>query len=469
MSGRWTWPKVAGCLVLAVVLAFAALTAVVMGLHELAAGEEGDTRSAWSESSPLGDLDAPPPERPPNGAALRLEENAALVGLVLAPRGSDRAARLAAGAPGAPVLAALHAELLRQLGDAPPAIAPDVAAWLDQRGPALDALSAEALALDVPRWESPAGRTIARVPEPLARADRLVREAGRLAELGEAGLGESDEHLTRPGVPRLDRIALLDEALVLLALRKAREGDGQAALRALSAAARIEEGLAADADPIGLGVLANLARTRLAAVRAVGLPVDAAPLLGPALEPRVRPALMAESAAWARAIASTPPIPAPRDGFVKHVRGAIFGSIARAQQARTLRNLRRIVEAAEGPQPSDAQLDALLRDATSASPAWDGVQADYLEGLVLTWRRARRADMDAELTRRFLRARQALVATGDPRAACQIAVGLAADRSAAAFACKADERGRLAIVVADAPASVGEPDFDPPPRALIAP
>src|SRR5204863_485512 len=93
-----------------------------------------------------------------------------------------------------------------------------------------------------------------------------------------------------------------DRAAPVAALVEGRGGDLPRALRLVTACIRVEEGLVADADLLTLGVLTNLARLRLAALRDLAPPLDATPLVGPDLEARYRDAVLVEAAECARGL-----------------------------------------------------------------------------------------------------------------------------------------------------------------------
>lgn len=451
--GGARWSRLAWGAVLAVI----ALVGLVAAGRRWAAGVESSARRAWDATLPVASLALPRPVTDANATALQLEENAARIGIALAPRASRRFHPVIAigGA-----LDTLHADLVAQLGvDPPPSVAPALAAWLEMRGPALDALAVDLVASAPPRWESPRGRVIVRSPAPLQRCDRLVLEAARLASIPEgAALSAADAHLARPGTPRLDGVALLEESLLLVALNEGRAGDGQFALRALAAAARLEEGLCEEGDILTLGVVSNLGRLRLAVLRDLALPVAPEPLLGPALEPRFRQALVGEAGEWARELGD-PPL---RSGLVARLVHVVLEPAARAAGARTLENLHRIATALDGTRLPDADLARLASDVAASAPAWDGIQGDYLGEIVGVWSRLRRADVEAEMTRRFLRARQLLSLTGDEMTSCQQAAAGRGERAPDAFRCASDDMGRLALVATGAGPGIGRPaPFEP--------
>ena len=446
------------------------LLLLVGGSRWLAASLEVAARDAWQQTLPMEALARPVDPRAANGAALALERAAAPLGFSLAPLASARAAPAAVEETAA-ALTTLHADLTGLLaGDPKALLAPALAAWLEKTRGALDALAVDLAGGESPRWESPTGRSVTRSPPPLERCDRLVLEAARLAALPPGKvLGEVDEHLTRPGSPRLDGVVLLEEALLLSALVDGRRGDVQRALRLVGACVRLEEGIATDASVVTLGVLANLARIRLAILRDLAPPVEdsiARQLIGPPLQARFRDAVIAEASSLARAPTE---VERPR-GAASRAMEWVFSGQSSARRASTLRHLQLIAQAAGPVTLTDADLSTLAATVSATAPPWDSIQAGYLFEIVGTWSRLRRVEVDAEFTRRLLAARVLMLGSGDVGAACRAIAEPASMSPPATFDCKADSAGHLMLILTSSSPGIGRPSaFEPPPSAPLMP
>ena len=354
---------------------------------------EHDAHRAWSGVTP-------PPALPAdaNASALALEDGARALGLELAPRGSVRAKPPRP----APVLESVHAALLataldgRDLADA----APEVATWIRDESPAIEAVARGILARPAPRWEAPRGLAVTRSPPPGERADRLVAEAGRIEGRATEGreLGEEDRHLVRPGVPRLTSIVLLEEILMLDALQRGRADDMAGASRDLEAAERIMEGVLDEPDVLGVGVAVHVLRLHAAVLRQ--LPIERWPqgLLDARLRDLAVEALSREAQRLERA-------PSHDASLVARAAGWALRPTERAMLASTRTGIA-AVRARAADDPCASQPPAL-----PGTPWWDGAQSAYLGDLADLPHRAARADLDRELTRRVIDVRAGLAVT----------------------------------------------------------